>query len=87
MSKCRRGSFFLVFVSTIIFICSNVALASNEILQKKCSRCHSAKIVENKKGLSTNQWTTVINSMITKGLVINSKDAKALAKYLSETYK
>jgi len=99
MLKCRQVKFSRVFanifgvVTFLVITCYILASAyaattdPKDVLQNKCASCHSDSVVRSYKGLSVNQWKSVIARMQVRGLKISDQDKSLLAGYLSNNYK
>jgi len=55
------------------------------IVQQKCSTCHALKVVTGKKG-SKQQWSTIVDRMITKGADVPEDDIDTVVDYLSKNF-
>jgi len=55
------------------------------IVQQKCSTCHALKVVTGKKA-SRQQWSTIVDQMITRGADVPDDDIDTLVDYLSKNF-
>ena len=90
MLTCRRGSFFLVFVSFFIMAFAALSFADmdgKQLWQTKCSTCHSPNLVKRHKNYPVNDWIQTIDRMKSAGLQITPDEQKAVAEYLHNNIK
>ena len=72
-----------------------VVLASDElplppgerqaIVQQKCAGCHALKVITGKKA-SRQQWSTIVDQMITRGADVSDDDIDTLLDYLAKNF-
>ena len=55
------------------------------IVQQKCSSCHALKVVTGKKA-SRQQWSTIVDQMITRGADVSDDDIDTLLDYLAKNF-
>lgn len=97
MLKCHQANFSRVsanifgtltlLIITIFIFTTAYAANPKDILQDKCNSCHRDSVVDSYRGLSANQWRSVIARMQVKGTKISAQNKNILAKYLSDKYK
>lgn len=62
------------------------SLDGKQLLQERCSVCHTIDRVTSKKETSAG-WTKTVDKMIAKGAQLNADERAALIDYLAKTYK
>jgi competence ComEA-like helix-hairpin-helix protein len=82
-----------MFLPSILYLA--FVLASDEntlppgegqaIVQQKCSSCHALKVVTGKKA-SRQQWSTIVDRMITRGADVSEDDIDTLLDYLAKNF-
>jgi|SRR5579863_3525442 len=55
------------------------------IVQQKCSSCHALKVVTGKKA-SRQQWSIIVDRMITRGADVSEDDIDTLLDYLAKNF-
>jgi competence ComEA-like helix-hairpin-helix protein len=55
------------------------------IVQQKCASCHALKVVTGKKA-SRQQWSTIVDRMITRGADVDDDDIDTLLDYLAKNF-
>lgn len=55
------------------------------IVQQKCSSCHALKVVTGKRA-SRQQWSTIVDRMITRGADVSEDDIDTLLDYLAKNF-
>ena len=95
------GALF-VFIAAIIFVAScspqnksgrgspaasavPAVLGGKELLEARCSVCHGTSKVTNERG-NAEQWTRIVNGMMSRGAKLNSTEKDVLIEYLAKTY-
>jgi competence ComEA-like helix-hairpin-helix protein len=76
-------------------LCLVVAVTSNPntlppgdgqaIVEQKCANCHAVKVITAKKA-SKQQWSTIIDQMITRGADVPDDDIEILVDYLTKNF-
>jgi mono/diheme cytochrome c family protein len=61
------------------------ALSGEELLQARCTKCHTLDPVE-VASKSQAEWENTVHRMIGKGAQLTDAEADTLVKYLAETY-
>ncbi|MGA8438094.1 MAG: helix-hairpin-helix domain-containing protein [Candidatus Sulfotelmatobacter sp.] len=56
-----------------------------EIVQRACVGCHALKVVTSKKA-TPDQWTALVNQMVSRGADVDDDDIDTLVKYLSKNF-
>jgi competence protein ComEA len=56
-----------------------------EIVQRACIGCHALKVVTSKKA-SPEQWTALVNQMISRGAEVDDDDVETVVNYLSKNF-
>jgi competence ComEA-like helix-hairpin-helix protein len=56
-----------------------------EIVQQDCAKCHALKVVTSKRA-SRQQWSAVIDQMITRGADIADEDVETVVDYLAKNF-
>jgi hypothetical protein len=56
------------------------------LLQDRCSICHSTSRITSAHKTAA-EWTTTVESMVSKGAQLNSQEQQTLIAYLAENYK
>ncbi len=82
-----------MFLPSILYLA--LVLASDEntlppgegqvIVQRKCSSCHALKVVTEKRA-SRQQWSTIVDRMITRGADVSEDDIDTLLDYLAKNF-
>lgn len=95
MLKCLQGSFFLAFVSAMIFFgftSSTVdakSLDGEALSKRSCISCHGGEKMKyyqkQKKDLAF--WRSTVKRMISNGAVLTPEEGEAVAKYLASRSK
>jgi competence ComEA-like helix-hairpin-helix protein len=80
-----------MFLTTVIFL----AFAANEtalppgkgqeIVQHQCVGCHALKVVTSKRA-SKEQWSALVDQMVSRGADIPDEDIETVVRYLSENF-
>lgn len=81
---CLRASFFPVFVSIIIFGCSESG-KTFPIIEQKCGKCHKASVVYQEKR-TEEDWKRVLHGMKMRGLVVTEQEEQDVMKVLTENF-
>lgn len=55
------------------------------IVQQKCSTCHALKVVTGKRA-SKQQWSTIVDQMVTRGADVADDDIETVVEYLSKNF-
>jgi competence ComEA-like helix-hairpin-helix protein len=55
------------------------------IVQQKCASCHALKVVTGKRA-SRQQWSTIVDQMITRGADVSDDDIDILLDYLAKNF-
>ena len=76
-------------------LCLAFALPSDEtalppgegqaIVQQKCASCHALKVVTGKRA-SRQQWSTIVDQMVTRGADVSDDDIDPLLDYLARNF-
>jgi competence ComEA-like helix-hairpin-helix protein len=82
-----------MFFTSILYL--TFVLASDEntlppgegqaIVQQKCASCHALKVVTGKKA-SRQQWSTIVDQMITRGADVSDDEIDTLLDYLAKNF-
>jgi competence ComEA-like helix-hairpin-helix protein len=82
-----------MFFPSILYLA--LVLASDEntlppgegqaIVQQKCSSCHALKVVTGKRA-SRQQWSIIVDQMITRGADISDDEVDTLLDYLAKNF-
>jgi hypothetical protein len=56
------------------------------IIERACVGCHSLKVIVTKKA-SRNDWTNVVNEMVTRGADLSDDEIDKVIEYLSTNFK
>jgi len=81
-----------MFLTTLVYL----AFAANvpqtlppgdgkEIVQQQCGGCHELKVVTAKRA-SRQQWSTLVNQMVTRGADIPDEDIETVIDYLAKNF-
>ncbi|MGA8154567.1 MAG: helix-hairpin-helix domain-containing protein [Terriglobales bacterium] len=80
-----------MFLTTLIYL----AFAANaqtlpagegkDIVQQQCGGCHAMKVVTSKRA-SKEQWSTLVNQMVTRGAEIEDDDIQTVIDYLAKNF-
>ena len=54
------------------------------LMEKKCSTCHGLSAFKSTKG-DVAKWTSVVDTMVGKGLKVTDDEKKQIVAYLAET--
>jgi hypothetical protein len=93
--KNRITFIFIILCFTLVLTACSAAPASSSntggmdgkaLVAEKCSECHSADVVMNKK-LTEAQWSDLVLRMVGHGLKVSDSEKSAIISYLAETYK
>ncbi|MGC1449657.1 MAG: helix-hairpin-helix domain-containing protein [Candidatus Sulfotelmatobacter sp.] len=82
-----------MFLTSILFLVLNVPSEpatlppgnGQAIVQQKCSTCHALKVVTGKKA-SKQQWSTIVDQMITRGADVPDDDIETVVDYLTKNF-
>jgi competence ComEA-like helix-hairpin-helix protein len=55
------------------------------IVQQKCASCHALKVVTGKRA-SRQQWSTIVDQMVTRGADVSDDDIDTLLDYLVKNF-
>jgi competence ComEA-like helix-hairpin-helix protein len=55
------------------------------MVQQKCASCHALKVITGKKA-SRQQWSTIVDQMITRGADVSDDDIDILLDYLAKNF-
>jgi mono/diheme cytochrome c family protein len=55
------------------------------IVERTCASCHAIKVVTSKKA-SKEQWSTIIDQMLSKGADLNDDEVEIVVDYLSKNF-
>lgn len=55
------------------------------IVEKTCASCHAIKVVTSKKA-SKEQWSTIVDQMLSKGADLNDDEVEIVVDYLSKNF-
>jgi competence ComEA-like helix-hairpin-helix protein len=55
------------------------------IVQQKCASCHALKVVTGKRA-SRQQWSTIVDQMITRGADVSDDEIDTLLDYLAKNF-
>ena len=78
----------LTLLAAFLFAASAESLPPGKgkaIVQQECKGCHALKVVTSKRA-SKEQWTTVVNQMITRGAEVPDEDIETVVEYLSKNF-
>jgi competence ComEA-like helix-hairpin-helix protein len=84
-----------MFFPTTTVLYLTFALASDDtalppgdgqaIVQQKCASCHALKVVTGKRA-SKQQWSTIVDQMVTRGAEVSDDDIDTLLDYLVKNF-
>jgi len=74
------------FTATSFAIQQPPAIGGAELLEERCSVCHSSSRPKTAKKTGE-EWDATVTRMMGKGAKLSEKEKKTLADYLSATYK
>jgi|SRR5579864_1973949 competence ComEA-like helix-hairpin-helix protein len=82
-----------MFLTSILYLASVLASDENTlppgegqaIVQQKCANCHALKVVTGKRA-SRQQWSTIVDQMITRGADISDDEIDTLLDYLVKNF-
>ena len=86
-----KHSFLPLFAAALLTSVSPIAAQSfpdgpgKDILEKKCSSCHSPSQVTT-VGRSADEWQEVVVAMIDLGAEMNEEETKVLVEYLAKNW-
>ena len=60
--------------------------AGKPIVERTCAGCHSLKVIVTKKA-TRDDWTTVVNEMVTRGADLSDDEIDTVIEYLSTNFK
>jgi hypothetical protein len=76
----------IILLSALLALSPVIVLGSDspkDIIEQKCSTCHStARVYSTKK--SEEEWTNTVDRMISYGAKLSGNDREAIIHYLSE---
>ena len=82
-----------MFISALVYLA--FALAPDDpvlppgegqaIVQQKCASCHALKVVTGKRA-SRQQWSTIVDQMVTRGADVSDDDIDPLLDYLAKNF-
>ena len=78
----------LTIFAALLFAANGQSLPPGKgkaIVQQECKGCHALKVVTSKRA-SKEQWTTVVNQMITRGAEVPDEDIESVVEYLSKNF-
>ena len=55
------------------------------IVERTCASCHAIKVVTTKRA-SKEQWSTIIDQMLSKGADLNDDEVEIVVDYLSKNF-
>ena len=55
------------------------------IVERTCASCHAIKVVTSKRA-SKEQWSTIIDQMLSKGADLNDDEVEIVVDYLSRNF-
>ena len=55
------------------------------IVQQKCASCHALKVVTGKRA-SRQQWSTIVDQMVTRGADVSDDDMDTVLDYLAKNF-
>jgi hypothetical protein len=64
---------------------TSAPLDGQALLQERCSTCHSISQIPQLRG-TTDQWTKLVDNMISRGAQFNTQERQTLIDYLAQTY-
>ena len=64
---------------------SSASLSGEELLNSRCSVCHSVGLVTGRRGTS-DEWDSVVTDMIRRGARLDTSEKNLLIDYLAKTY-
>jgi len=65
--------------------CSGSGSSQEQLLQDRCTSCHSLAQVEGAQK-TREEWDTTVSRMVGKGAQLSEDEQAALVEYLAETY-
>lgn len=74
----------LVVVVGLVVACSRTTPA--ELLQERCTVCHSLAPVEESAQKTREEWLRTVTRMVGKGAELDEDEQATLIEYLTETY-
>ncbi|MCU1297899.1 MAG: uptake protein and related DNA-binding protein-like protein [Acidobacteriaceae bacterium] len=80
-----------MFLTTVIFLAFAANDASlppgkgQEIVQKSCVGCHALKVVTSKRA-SKEQWSALVDQMVSRGADIPDEDIETVVEYLFKNF-
>jgi mono/diheme cytochrome c family protein len=76
----------LLLLASILVACGgNGQPSGQQLLQERCSGCHSLDRVRNQQ-LTRGEWEDVVEWMLTYGVELTDEEQEILVDYLAETY-
>jgi mono/diheme cytochrome c family protein len=78
----------LTIFAALLFAANGQSLPPGKgkaIVQQECKGCHALKVVTSKRA-SKEQWTTVVNQMITRGAEVPDDDIEIVVEYLARNF-
>jgi competence protein ComEA len=55
------------------------------IVQRECSGCHALKVVTSKRA-NPEQWSTLVNQMVSRGADVADEDIETVVQYLAKNF-
>jgi mono/diheme cytochrome c family protein len=81
-----------MFLETLLFLFATAPHATalppgkgKAIVERTCASCHAIKVVTSKKA-SKEQWSTIIDQMLSKGADLNDDEVEIVVDYLSRNF-
>ena len=86
-------SFAALIRSLLIFISLTLAAGGQslppgdgqDIVQHQCAGCHALKVVTSKKA-SKQQWSTIVDQMVSRGADVADEDIETVVQYLAKNF-
>ncbi len=85
MWKCRLVKFCLVSVSLLLITAACSLSPEKRLVDKHCSKCHSASVVYS-KNYSVNQWENTVRAMKVRGMQTTAEEDAKILDYLTKNY-
>jgi mono/diheme cytochrome c family protein len=79
----------MILIYAILLFAANArslpAGKGKAIVQQECVGCHALKVVTAKRA-SKEQWSTVVNQMVTRGAEVPDEDIETVVEYLAKNF-
>jgi competence protein ComEA len=75
----------LVFLTVLVHAQNLPPGDGKEIVQQKCGGCHALRVVTSKRA-SKQQWSSLVDQMISRGADIDDEEIETVVDYLAQSF-